>query len=107
MDKQRKTELIQRSLGLRHKLKVHDSMKNPETHEELSVMLLCKWEFEDELKAIEEVLLESRIKNVAAKKAAIERENDRLDQELQEEMRETANQAPMTAKKKKKPSEAK
>lgn len=70
--KDRKIELIQRSLGLRHKLKVHESMKAPETHEELAVMLLAKWELEDELRAIEDVLNQSRNENVAIKRKLIE-----------------------------------
>ncbi|OFZ20395.1 MAG: hypothetical protein A2X94_05270 [Bdellovibrionales bacterium GWB1_55_8] len=70
MDRVKKIELIQRSLGIRHKLKVHESMKAPETHEDLAVMLLAKWELEDELRAIEELLAENRQKNVAAKRAA-------------------------------------
>ncbi len=69
MDRLQKLELIQRSLGLRHKLKVHESMKMPDTHEDLAVMLLAKWELEDELHAIEELLNEGREKNVAAKKS--------------------------------------
>ena len=71
MDRVRKIELIQRSLGIRHKLKVHESMKNADNHEELAVMLLAKWELEDELHAIEGVLAESRAKNVNIKKVAI------------------------------------
>jgi HD-like signal output (HDOD) protein len=74
MDKVRKIELIQRSLGLRHKLKVHESMKAPETHDEMSIMLLAKWELEDELRAIEDVLSEARQKNVSAKKAIVLKE---------------------------------
>ena len=72
MDRTRKLELIQRSLGLRHKIKVHESMKPPETHEELSLMLLTKWEFEDELRAIEELLTDSRQQNMFAKKMVLE-----------------------------------
>ena len=75
MDKVRKLELIQRSLGIRHKLKVHESMKQPDTHEEVALMLLTKWEFEDELRAIEELLADTRQKNVAAKRGNIVRED--------------------------------
>ena len=71
MDRVRKLELIQRSLGLRHKLKVHDSLPRPETHDELAVTNLSRWELEDELMAIEELLREARAKNVAEKKAVI------------------------------------
>jgi hypothetical protein len=71
MDRVRKLELIERSLGLRHKIKVHESMKPPENHEDLALMLLAKWEFEDELRAIEELLQESRLKNIGSKKKII------------------------------------
>ena len=74
MDKVRKLELIQRSLGLRHKLKVHESMKSLESHEEIALMLITKWEFEDELRAIEELLADSRTKNTASKRAQIDKE---------------------------------
>ena len=45
-------------------------MKQPETHEEIAQMTVSKWEFEDEIQAIEEVLREERNRLVAAKKAA-------------------------------------
>jgi hypothetical protein len=67
MDKNRKLELIQRSLGLRHKIKVHDSMAPAQTHDELSHMMLVKWELEDELRAIEEILAKARGEAVSAK----------------------------------------
>lgn len=73
MERSRKLELIQRSLGIRHKLKVHESMKAPDTHEDLALMLLGKWELEDELKAIEEVLGEVRQASVLQKKSVLER----------------------------------
>lgn len=75
MTKERRRELVQRSLGIRHKLKVHDSMKQPETHEELSSMLMSKWELEDELHAIEQILADSRHANVIEKRRMIEKEN--------------------------------
>lgn len=71
MDRIRKLELVQRSLGIRHKIKVHESMKAPETHEELSVMMLAKWELEDELAAIEQMIAETRNENVAEKKRTL------------------------------------
>ncbi len=67
MTREEKMELIQRMLGIKHKLKVHDSMKAPETHEELSVSLLSRWELEDELKAIELLLEAQRQENVIEK----------------------------------------
>ena len=71
MEKQRKMDLIQRSLGIRHKLKVHESMKMPETHEEIAQMLVAKWELEDELGAIEEILADDRAAGVKVKKTQI------------------------------------
>lgn len=68
MERTRKIELIERSLGIRHKLKVHDSMKAPETHEDLALMMIAKWELEDELRAIEDVLDEDRAQTIQAKK---------------------------------------
>ena len=76
MERIRKLELIQRSLGIRHKLKVHESMKTPESHEDMAVTLLSKWELEDELRAIEEILSEARAKNVATKRKVIHATED-------------------------------
>jgi hypothetical protein len=75
MDRERRIELIQRSLGLKHKLKVHESMKMPDTHEDLAVMIHARWELEDELRAIEEVLAGVRNDTVAERKRAIVQEN--------------------------------
>ena len=74
IDKLKKLELLKRSLGLRHKLKVHESMKQPESHDELALHLLAKWEFEDELRAIEIMLLETRDTNIALKRVQLEKE---------------------------------
>lgn len=71
MDKQRKMDLIQRSLGIRHKIKVHESMKLPETHEEIAQMLVAKWDLEDELGAIEEILADDRASAVKVRKTQI------------------------------------
>ena len=67
-------DLIKRSLGIKHKLKVHDSMPKPETHEEIAKSLVARWELEDELNAIEEILRESRNKLVEDKKTQILKE---------------------------------
>jgi hypothetical protein len=72
MTREEKLELIERVLGLRHKLKVLDSMKTPETHDELSVSLLSRWELEDEIRAIESLLDEERNANVRAKRSQVE-----------------------------------
>src|SRR4051812_45138814 len=80
MDRIKKIALIQRSLGLRHKLKVHESLKAPDSHEELALMMLAKWELEDELRAIEEILAGARQKNIASKRGRIEKEDVALDE---------------------------
>ena len=74
MTREEKVDLIQRMLGLKHKLKVHDSMKSPETHEELSVSLLARWELEDEIKAIESLLDQERVANINLKIKQVEAE---------------------------------
>ena len=75
MEREKKLELMQRTLGIKHKLKVFDSMKPPETHEDLAVMMLGRWELEDELHAIEELLNEARAKNIKAKRVLVEKES--------------------------------
>jgi hypothetical protein len=71
MDKERKLELIQRSLALQHKIKVHDSVPRSDTHEELALSRWARWELEDELHAIESILRDARAESVAAKVAEI------------------------------------
>ena len=44
-------------------------------------MTLAKWELEDELRAIEELLTETRLKNVAIKRKGIGTEDDTLPPE--------------------------
>ncbi len=83
MDRYRKLSLVQRSLGIRHKLKVHESLKPPDTHEDLALIMLSKWDLEDELHAIEELLADARLTNVANKRSIIEREGYFPDQESQ------------------------
>ncbi|NBU21003.1 hypothetical protein EBS43_06280 [bacterium] len=78
MDRNRKIALIQRSLGIRHKLKVHESMKSPESHEEIALMLVSKWELEDELRAIEQILDEERLSNVTRKRTEILDKNKKV-----------------------------
>ncbi len=75
MEKYRKIDLIQRSLGIRHKLRVFESTKAPDSHEDLARMMIGKWDLEDELRAIEEVLGEARAESVAQKKANMLRES--------------------------------
>ena len=73
MERLQTRELLQRSLALRHKIKVHESAKAPETHEDLALNTLAKWELEDELKAIEELLAENRKENVVRKRLHLEK----------------------------------
>jgi hypothetical protein len=76
MEREEKLMLIQRSLGLRHKLKVHESMKAPDTHEDLAIMMMAKWELEDELRAIEELIAQDRLTNIESKRKEIEYDLD-------------------------------
>ncbi len=98
MDKNRKLELIQRSLGIRHKLKVHESMKAPDTHEELSLMMLSKWELEDELKAIEDLLAESRASNTNKKKELLAKNGLIKEADPKRRVLETASLARSTSR---------
>ncbi len=74
MDRVERLELVKRSLALRHKLKVHESMKTPDTHEELAIFLMTKWDLEDELKAVELLIVEDRDQTVQGKKEVLETE---------------------------------
>lgn len=70
-ERQKLLDLIQRTLALKHKLKVHDSLPRAETHEEIALNNVARYELEDELHAIEQLIEDLRSKNVAAKKAEI------------------------------------
>ncbi len=70
-DRIKKIDLLQRALGLRHKLKVHDSMPAPDSHEGVATSSIARWELEDELHAIEELNRDLRTKNVQEKKSEI------------------------------------
>jgi len=74
MQKETKRELLLRQLGLKHKLKVHDSVKQAETHEEIAANWLARWELEDEITAIDLLLSEARKNAVDLKRAAITKE---------------------------------
>jgi len=84
MDRTKKIALITRTLGLRHKLKVHASMDTPDTHEDLAVMLLAKWELEDELQAIEAIIDDERNKDIVERRKLIERDILKLVQKQNE-----------------------
>jgi hypothetical protein len=64
-------------------------MKNPDNHEELSLMLLAKWELEDELKAVEDILSDSRMLNVNRKKEHLHKNNPIKDIEPKRRTKET------------------
>ena len=72
MSREEKMELIQRMLGLQHKLKVHDSVKSPSNHEEMAASQLSRWELEDEISAIERLLEEDRQDNIKVKLKQLE-----------------------------------
>ena len=72
MTREEKLELIERMLGLQHKLKVHDSVATSNSHEELAASHLARWELEDEISAIEKLLQGVRHDNVQVKLKQIE-----------------------------------
>ena len=74
MTKEFMRELLLRQLGLKHKLKVHDSVKQPETHEEIASNLLARWELEDEISAIDAILNDSRKTKILEKRTTVEKD---------------------------------
>lgn len=64
MDRQKKLAMIRRSLGIKHKLRVYDSVALSGSHEEIAQLQVARWELEDELRALEEVLSQCREENV-------------------------------------------
>ncbi|HRK02783.1 MAG TPA: hypothetical protein PLH57_08970 [Oligoflexia bacterium] len=71
MDREAKLDLMRRALGIKHKLKVHDSMPRAETHEQVAATELARGELEEELAAIDELLFEARAEAIAEKKKEI------------------------------------
>lgn len=53
-------------------------MRQPDTHEEIAIMLIAKWEYEDEIRAIEEILAETRQSNVNAKRQLIQKDGVKI-----------------------------
>ncbi|NDD90639.1 hypothetical protein EBZ37_00920 [bacterium] len=74
MTKEFMRELLLRQLGLKHKLKVHDSVKPPETHEEIAANQLARWEMEDEIHAIEAILVDVRKRKIDEKRKLVEKD---------------------------------
>lgn len=74
MQKETKRDLLLRQLGLRHKLKVFDSVKQPETHDEIAANWLARWELEDEITAIDQLLADARRQAVDERRSQIARE---------------------------------
>ncbi len=58
-----KQQLLERVLGLRHKLRVNESGHVPQNHHEMAALMVANWELEDEIKAIEEMINASRQEN--------------------------------------------
>ena len=72
MNQNSRVVLVRRSLALKHKLKVHDSLPCLSPHEDLAKHLLTRWEREDELQAIEECFILFRKENIQKYKKAYE-----------------------------------
>ncbi len=60
IDRNQKQQLIERQLGLRHKLKVNESGPTPQNHKEMASVTVANWELEDEIGAIDEFLTQAR-----------------------------------------------
>lgn len=71
MDKKYKLVLLKRALGIKHKLKVLESVKSSDSHEDVAAVMLARWEYEDELRAIEEILNSMRQQTVSDIKNSI------------------------------------
>lgn len=74
MDRETKLDLIRRALGLKHKIKVHDSMPKPETHEQIALSEMARAELDEELAAIEQLLQEARQEAISEKRKSILRD---------------------------------
>lgn len=74
MTKEFLRELLLRQLGLKHKLKVHDSVKQPETHEEIAANQLARWDLEDEIHAIDAILADTRKRKIDEKRKLVEKD---------------------------------
>jgi len=74
MTKEFLRELLLRQLGLKHKLRVHDSVKPPETHEEIAANQLARWELEDEIHAIDAIVADARRNKVDEKRKLVEKD---------------------------------
>ncbi len=55
-DRGKKQLLIERQLGLRHKLKVNEAGPTPQNHKEMASLAVANGELDDEIAAIEEFL---------------------------------------------------
>lgn len=63
IDRNKKAQLYERILGLKHKLRVNESGPTPQNHKEMATITITNWELEDEIHAIEEFLGKARTAN--------------------------------------------
>lgn len=61
LDRSKKQLLIERILGLKHKLKVNESGPTPQNHKDMASITVANWELEDEVAAIEDYLNQVRV----------------------------------------------
>lgn len=71
MEKQRLIELLERSLGIKHKLRVSETIRPSDSHEDIARTTVALWDLEDELFAIEQILADARKANVETKRKAM------------------------------------
>jgi hypothetical protein len=74
-DRAKKQQLIERQLGLRHKLKVNEAGPTPQNHKEMASLAVANSELDDEIAAIDEFLGMVRSASRQEKLAALIKEH--------------------------------
>jgi hypothetical protein len=74
-DRGKKQQLIERQLGLRHKLKVNEAGPTPQNHKEMASLAVANAELDDEIAAIDEYLAMVRDASRQEKLAALIKEH--------------------------------
>ena len=75
VDRAKKQQLIERILGLKHKLKVNESGPTPQNHKDMASITVANWELEDEVGAIEDYLAQVRAASKREKLDALIKEH--------------------------------
>ncbi len=71
VDRTKKAQLMERILGLKHKLRVNESGPTPQNHKEMAALAVANWDLEDEITVIEDYLGRTRTQNRKIKLASL------------------------------------